>query len=70
MAAFPLQRFIDEQLPPLIEVALAASALTELRHGTRSTGVEAQALKRLVLIGRRCQRSASGRSLTGGNNYD
>jgi hypothetical protein len=29
-----LQRFIDERLPPLAEVALAASALAELRHGT------------------------------------
>jgi hypothetical protein len=28
-----LQRFIDERLPPLAEVALAASALAELRHG-------------------------------------
>jgi hypothetical protein len=28
-----LQRFIDERLPPLTEVALAASALAELRHG-------------------------------------
>ena len=36
-----LQRFIDERLPPLAEVALAASALAELRHGRRSIGVEA-----------------------------
>jgi hypothetical protein len=36
-----LQRFIDERLPPLSEVALAASALAELRHGTRNTGVAA-----------------------------
>jgi hypothetical protein len=35
-----LQRFIDERLPPLIEVALAASALAELRHGRRKVGVE------------------------------
>jgi hypothetical protein len=35
-----LQRFIDERLPPLIEVALAASALAELRHGKRNVGVE------------------------------
>ena len=35
-----LQRFIDERLPPLTEVALAASALAELRHGRRNTGVE------------------------------
>jgi hypothetical protein len=36
-----LQRFIDERLPPLTEVALAASALAELRHGRRNVGVEA-----------------------------
>jgi hypothetical protein len=36
-----LQRFIDERLPPLTEVALAASALAELRHGRRAVGVEA-----------------------------
>lgn len=41
-----LQRFIDERLPPLTEVALAASALAELRHGQRAVGVEA--LKRVV----------------------
>jgi hypothetical protein len=35
-----LQRFIDERLPPLMEVALAASALAELRHGRRAVGVE------------------------------
>jgi len=35
-----LQRFVDERLPPLTEVALAASALAELRHGNRNTGVE------------------------------
>jgi hypothetical protein len=35
-----LQRFIDERLPPLAEVALAASALAELRHGRRNVGVE------------------------------
>jgi hypothetical protein len=28
-----LQRFIDERVPPLAEVALAASALAEVRHG-------------------------------------
>jgi hypothetical protein len=33
-----LQRFIDERLPPLPEVALAASALAELRHGNRNVG--------------------------------
>jgi hypothetical protein len=36
-----LQRFVDERLPPLTEVALAASALAELRHGMRGVGVEA-----------------------------
>ena len=41
-----LQRFIDERLPPLTEVALAAAALAELRHGSRAAGVEA--LKRLM----------------------
>ena len=30
-----LLRFIDERLPPLTEVALAASALAELRHSNR-----------------------------------
>jgi hypothetical protein len=41
-----LQRFIDERLPPLTEVALAASALAELRHGRRAVGIER--LKRLL----------------------
>jgi hypothetical protein len=41
-----LQRFIDERLPPPAEVALAASALAELRHGRRAVGVET--LKRLL----------------------
>jgi hypothetical protein len=41
-----LQRFIDERLPPLTEVALAAAALAELRHRRRSAGSEA--LKRLL----------------------
>ena len=41
-----LQRFIDERLPPLTEVALAAVALAELRHGNRNVGVET--LKRLL----------------------
>jgi len=41
-----LQRFIDDRLPPLTEVALAASALAELRHGKRAVGVDA--LKRIV----------------------
>jgi hypothetical protein len=44
-----LERFIDERSPPLTEVALAASALAELRHGERNTGVEA--LKRLLRHG-------------------
>jgi hypothetical protein len=44
-----LQRFIDERLPPLTEVALAASALAELRHGKRNVGVET--LKRLLRHG-------------------
>jgi hypothetical protein len=44
-----LQRFIDERVPPLTEVALAASALAELRHGQRNTGTEA--LKRLLRHG-------------------
>ena len=35
-----LERFLDERLPPLSEVALAASALAELRHGHRNVGVE------------------------------
>jgi hypothetical protein len=45
-----LERFIAERLPPLTEVALAASALTELRHSQRNTwgrGVEAPAPSRL-----------------------
>ena len=41
-----LQRFIDERLPPLMEVALASSALAELRHGRRNAGVDT--LKRLI----------------------
>jgi hypothetical protein len=41
-----LQRFIGELLPPLTEVALAASALAELRHGKRNIGIET--LKRLL----------------------
>jgi hypothetical protein len=36
-----LQRFIDERMPPLTEVALAASALAELRRGQRNIGAEA-----------------------------
>jgi hypothetical protein len=41
-----LQRFIDERLPSLAEVAPAASALAELRHGHRNVGAET--LKRLL----------------------
>jgi hypothetical protein len=41
-----LRRFIDERLPPLVEVTLAASALAEIRHGDRGIGVET--LKRLL----------------------
>jgi hypothetical protein len=41
-----LQRFIDERLPPVTEVALAATALAEIRHGNRNVGVET--LKRLI----------------------
>jgi hypothetical protein len=44
-----LQRFLDERLPPLAEVALAASALAELRLGNRNTAVET--LKRLLRHG-------------------
>jgi hypothetical protein len=44
-----LQRFIVERSPPLTEVALAASALAELRHGRRNTGAET--LKRLLRHG-------------------
>jgi hypothetical protein len=35
-----LPRFIDERLPQLTEVALAASALAELRRGRGTVGVE------------------------------
>jgi hypothetical protein len=44
-----LEQFINELLPPLTEVALAASALAELRHGNRNTGDET--LKRLLRHG-------------------
>jgi hypothetical protein len=43
-----LERFMDERLP-LTEVALAAAALAELRHGHRNAGVDA--LKRLLRQG-------------------
>ena len=42
-------RFIEERLPPLTEVALAASALAELQHDHRNAGVET--LKRLLRHG-------------------
>ena len=42
-------RFIDERLPPLTEVALAASALAELRHDHRDIGL--QTLKQLLRRG-------------------
>jgi hypothetical protein len=41
-----LTRFIDERLPPLAEIALAASAVAELGHGRRGAGIES--LQRLV----------------------
>jgi hypothetical protein len=44
-----LQRFSDERPPALAEVALAASALAELRHGQRAIGLEA--LRRLLRRG-------------------
>jgi len=44
-----LQRFINERLPSLTEVALAASALSELRHGKGHVGAET--LKRLIRPG-------------------
>jgi hypothetical protein len=48
-AARWLQRFIEERSPPLAEVALAASALSEVRHGERAIGVET--LRRLIRTG-------------------
>jgi hypothetical protein len=41
-----LQRWMDERPPPLAEVALAASALAELRHGHRAAGIDS--LRRLL----------------------
>jgi hypothetical protein len=38
-----LQRFIDGRLPPLAEVALAATALAEVRYGDRPVGLRRQA---------------------------
>ena len=34
-----IERFVAERLPPLAEVALAASAFAELRHGDQRAGV-------------------------------
>jgi hypothetical protein len=44
-----LQRFADERQPALAEVVLAASALAEVRHGTRAVGMET--LRRLLRPG-------------------
>jgi hypothetical protein len=44
-----LVRLVEERSPPLTEVALAASALADLRHGRRAAGVDT--LKRLVRRG-------------------
>jgi hypothetical protein len=41
-----LQRFIEERSPSLPEVALAAAAMSELRHGRRAVGIET--LRRLL----------------------
>jgi hypothetical protein len=41
-----LQLFIDERLPPLAEASLAATALTEIRHGDRAAGLHS--LRRLL----------------------
>jgi hypothetical protein len=41
-----LERFIDERVQPLVDVALAASAMAKLRHGNRAVGVET--FKRIV----------------------
>jgi len=43
-----LERFIEERLPPLTEVVLAASALAELRHGHRNVGIETLSACRIV----------------------
>jgi glutathione S-transferase len=67
-----LQRFIDERLPPLAEVALAASALAELRHGQLSIGSETlrRLLRRARLgdpeLGRRPRRNVVGGAPTVG----
>jgi nucleotidyltransferase/DNA polymerase involved in DNA repair len=52
-----LERFIEERSPPLAEVALAASALAELRHDQRNTGIET--LKRLLRSGLTVERPAA-----------
>lgn len=36
-----LQRFIDERSPSLPEIALAAAALSDMRHGRRGGGAQA-----------------------------
>jgi hypothetical protein len=36
-----LQRFIDERSPSLPEIALAAAALSDMRHGRRGAGADA-----------------------------
>jgi hypothetical protein len=64
-----LERFIDERLPPLTEVALAASALAELRHGRRSVGGRSLEVHRPSLTGSpssrlRCWRCRYRRSET------
>jgi hypothetical protein len=40
-----LERFIEERLPPVAEIALAASALAELRHGQRNVGVSGSGVR-------------------------
>ena len=50
-----LQRFIDERLPPLTEVTLAASALVELRQRHRNAGSETlDGCFALARVGWRC----------------
>jgi hypothetical protein len=43
-----IERFIDERLPPLAEVALAAAAFNEIRDGR---GVGLETLRRLLRRG-------------------
>jgi hypothetical protein len=67
-----LQRFIGERLPPLAEVALAASALSEVQHGDRAVAASWRARPRWSQRDRkgeprggcRVSRSARGASLT------